>query len=198
MFTIPIYKIYKNPEKFLEDFEIEPIVYHRDTIDTLMNIIKNAREIRLSIPLDKALIDEDLYYELDNDKIEQLTEYAVILMKEIGLNKLVLYDNARDLYIRLRNPKRAIDGLVELARYLIEKDNMVYDITAWELQILIVRGIYPQVREIKLANISTPIVDVLWERILHSKEDYDKYLEEYKRVEEFYNRLNEYLRLIFI
>jgi len=193
-----IFKIYENPEKFLEDFEIEPKVYHKDTIDKLIKIIRNARGIRLSIPFDEALIERDLYYELDSDKTEQLTEYAIKLLKEMKLNKLVLYDNTRDLYIRLKNPMMAIDYLVELIHNLIEKNNMVYDIIVRDLQVMLVRGISPRMHERKLANISTPIVDVYWGRIINSKEEYDKYVEEYKVVEEFYKRLNEYLKLLSI
>jgi len=119
-----IYKKYTNPKEFLEDFEIYPIVIDDRTTDKLIEIIENAREIYLHIPLSDYLLDNELYYKLDNDKKELANKYALKLLKEMKLNKLVLHNAV----LNLLSTKRAllpIDDLVNDIYRKIKKKNMV-------------------------------------------------------------------------
>jgi len=192
-----IYKKYTNPKEFLQDFEIYPIVIDDRTTDRLIEIIENTKEIYLNIPLNEVLVDRETYYKLDLDKRQLAEEYAFNLLKEMNLNKLILHDTI----LSLPSTKKAllpIDHLVKDMYTTIKNKDMIYEIIVRDLVIMLVRGIKPYMHEKRLSNITSLLTDVYEARIINSKEEFDRYMEEYKRVEKFYKRLNEYIQLLSI
>jgi len=219
-------KTYKDPKEFLKDFEIEAIIKDGKTIDYIKEIIENSKTLHISINLSNELLDEevldkitdlwnkindktDYSFEICEDNLSSIldniengisdivADYIINLLKELKLNKLILYKPTSHIIPYQVNPpnkyRASIDESVYKIYSLIKESKSTYEVSIpflCNFYVILLDNKHLHYK--KVCSIASPLNEVFSERMIED-EEFGEYKEEYERIIEFYKKLNQYL-----